>query len=311
VDKLRHMPHDHSECGHSHGKVHRKALNTALMIAFIFMIVEVVGGIVANSLALISDALHLFTDVGALGLSLVVLKIAHLPSTPKMSYGYHRAEILGALASALSLWALCGVLIYQAITRFIAPPEVKGPIVFIIASIGLIANITMMRTLHSSQGQNINIRAAYLHVIGDLLGSIGVILSGAILWFTGWNPIDPIITILFSLAIVYGSGKIIKHAVSILMESTPEGVDPLTIQKDLCSIRGVKEVHDLHIWAVSAKKIALSVHLVAEDTHAALNEAHLRIKKNYGISHMTIQVEDPAHFERRYCYDCDKTRLKH
>jgi cobalt-zinc-cadmium efflux system protein len=167
-----------------------------------------------------------------------------------------------------------------------------------------------MRALHSSQGQNINVRAAYLHVIGDLLGSIGVIISGVILWATGWNPIDPIVSILFSLAIVYGSGKIIKQTISILMESTPEGIDPIALQKDLSSIKSVVEVHDLHIWTVSAKKIALSVHLVAEDTQAALKEAHQRIEKNYGISHMTIQVEDPAHFKPRYCYDCDKAHAK-
>jgi len=305
------MPHDHSRCSHNPGKVHRKALNIALIIASIFMVVEVAGGIAANSLALISDALHLFTDVGALGLSLIVLKIAHLPSTPKMSYGYHRAEILGALASALSLWVLCGVLIYEAIIRLISPPEVKGPIVFIIAIIGLAANLMMMRTLHSSQEHNINIRAAYLHVLGDLLGSVGVILGGAILWMTHWNPIDPIISILFSLGIVYGSGKIIKQTISILMESTPEGVNPQAIQKDLKSIPGVKEIHDLHIWSVSTKKIALSAHLVAKDTHTALKEAHQIIEKNHGISHMTIQVEDPAHFEPRFCYDCDHSRLKH
>jgi cobalt-zinc-cadmium efflux system protein len=305
------MPHDHSKCIHSHGKIHRKALNTALMIAFIFMIVEVAGGLIANSLALISDALHLFTDVGALGLSLIVLKIAHLPSTPKMSYGYHRAEILGALASALSLWALCGVLIYEAIIRLISPPEVKGPIVFVIAMIGLMANLMMMRTLHTSQEHNMNIRAAYLHVLGDLLGSIGVILGGAILWLTHWNPIDPIISILFSLGMIYGSGKIIKQTISILMESTPEGVHPHVIEKDLKSIPSVKEVHDLHVWSVSAKKTALSVHLVADDTHTVLREAHHIIEKNHGISHMTIQVEDPTHFEPRYCYDCDRSRSKH
>jgi cobalt-zinc-cadmium efflux system protein len=305
------MQHDHAKCGHSHPAAHKKALNTALIIALFFMIVEVIGGIAANSLALISDALHLFTDVGALGLGLIVLKISHLPSTLKMSYGYHRAESLGALASALSLWVLCGVLIYEAILRLISPAEVKGPIVFVIAAFGIIANILMMRTLHSSQGHSHNIRAAYLHVIGDLLGSIGVILGGAILWLTGWNPIDPIITILFSLGIVYGSGKIIQQTVSILMESTPAHIDPGAILRDLNAIASVKEVHDLHIWAVSANKIALSAHLVATKTQAALKEAHLLIEKKYGISHMTIQVEDPEHFEPKYCYDCEKSRSKH
>jgi cobalt-zinc-cadmium efflux system protein len=306
-DKLRKrensMSHDSSSCCHVQSG---KALNIALVIAFLFMLIEVIGGIIAHSLALISDALHMFTDVGALTLSLVVLKIAHLPRTPKMSYGYHRAEILGALASALSLWALCGILIYEAISRLISPTEVSGPIVFIIASMGLLANLMMMKTLHSHQKGNLNIRSAYLHVIGDLLGSIGVIISGAVLWLTGWNPIDPLISILFSLGILYGSGKIIRQTVTILMESAPEGLDPSIIEKTLLSIPGVREVHDLHIWSVSAKKTALSAHLVAEDTHAALNEAHRLIEKNYHISHMTIQVEDPAHFEPKYCYDEDK-----
>jgi cobalt-zinc-cadmium efflux system protein len=300
------VANNHRSCSHGHGK----ALNAALIIAFTFMVVEVIGGIVANSLALISDALHMFTDVGALSLSLVVLKITHLPSTPRMSYGYKRAEVLGALASALSLWALCGVLIYEAILRLISPPEVKGSIVFIIATIGLAANLMMMRTLHSHQEENLNIRAAYLHIIGDLLGSSGVILGGAILWLTHWNPIDPIISILFSLGIIYGSGKIIRQTIAVLMESTPEGIDPTAIEKDLKSIQGVKEVHDLHIWSVSVKKVALSAHLIADDTHAALSEAHRLIEKNYQISHMTIQVEDPAHFEPKFCYDCDKDRSK-
>ena len=297
--------------GHSHEHhVHGKALKSSLVIAIIFMIVEVVGGIIANSLALISDALHMFTDIGALLLSLIVLKIAHLPSTPKMSYGYHRAEILGALASALSLWALCGVLIYEAITRLISPQEVQGPVVFIIATIGLIANVIMIRNLHPHKEDSMNIRAAYLHVIGDLLGSIGVVLSGAIIWITGWYPIDPIISIVFALSILYGSGKIIKQSILVLMESAPEEIDPHEIRNDLLAIQGVKEVHDLHIWSVTPKKVALSAHLVAENTHAALNEAHRLIEKKYHISHMTIQVEDPTHFEPHFCYDCDNGHSK-
>ncbi len=300
------MSHEHSPCGHDHDRAtHGKALYISLTIAFLFMIVELIGGIVANSLALISDALHMFADVGALLLSLIVLKIVHLPRTPKMTYGYHRAEILGALASALSLWALCGVLIYEAIHRLMAPPEVKGSVVFVIASIGLIANLLMMRTLHAHHGENLNMRAAYLHVIGDLLGSIGVILGGVILWLTQWNPIDPIISIIFSIAILYGSWKIIRQSISILMESTPRGIHLETVYNDLKSIPNVQEVHDLHIWTVSTKKVALSVHLVATDTQTVLKEAHHLIEQNYKISHMTIQVEDPAQFEPRFCYDCD------
>jgi cobalt-zinc-cadmium efflux system protein len=295
-----HFPSDHH---------HGRAVHIALWIAFLFMLVEFFGGWIANSLALISDALHLFTDVGAFLLSLIALRIAKWPSTPSMSYGYHRAEILGALASAVSLWALSGVLIYEAIIRLLHPPEVQGAVVFVIATIGLVANVLMMKVLHGSQKHSLNVRAAYLHVIGDLLGSVGVILSGAILWLTGWRPIDPLITILFSCQILYTSGKLIKETVNILMEGAPEGMDIAALEKDLSSLSGVKEVHDLHLWAVSSHRAALSVHIVSTTPPVTLNAAHKLLEEKYHIHHMTIQVEDPAHFEPKYCYDCQNDRV--
>ncbi len=298
--------HAHDQICHTHvDHQQSKALQRALWIAFIFMLLEIGGGLIANSLALISDALHMFTDVGAMLVGIIVLKITQLPRTAKMSYGYHRAEILGALASSLSLWALSCVLVYESIKRLINPPEVEGPIVFVIASFGLIANILMFKALHSSKEHSLNMKAAYLHVIGDLLGSAGVIISGLVLWLTGWNPIDPITTLLFTFFILASSGKVIKETCGILMESTPKHINPLHIENDLKKIPGVKEVHDLHIWSVSSKKIALSAHIVAETPHNALNEAHRLIEKKYDIHHMTIQVEDPSSFESRFCYDCD------
>ncbi|MES2345762.1 MAG: cation diffusion facilitator family transporter [Chlamydiota bacterium] len=303
MNKKKHQCHDHSHT-HAHGK----ALHTALWIAVIFMTLEIIGGWLANSLALIGDALHMFTDVGALLLGVIVVKISARPSTHIMSYGYHRAEILGALASAASLWALCGVLIYESIGRLIRPEEVEGPVVFIIASFGLIANLIMMRILHHGQSHSLNVRAAYLHVLGDLLGSVGVIASGVIIWLTGWYTIDPIVTMFFSIVILWSSGKMIKQSVRILMESTPEHIDPLAIHKDLLTISTVTEVHDLHVWSVSSKKTALSAHIIANDTHLALQEAHRIIEKNYQIHHMTIQVEHPAAFESKFCYDCEKNR---
>jgi cobalt-zinc-cadmium efflux system protein len=270
------------------------------------MVAEVIGGWIANSLALISDALHMFTDVGALLLSLIVARIARVPRTAVMSYGYHRAEILGALASALSLWALSGVLIYEAVKRLIAPEAVRGPIVLVIALIGLGANLLMMKVLHPSQAHSLNVRAAYLHVIGDLLGSIGVILSGALLWLFHWNPIDPLITILFTLGILYSSGKIIKQTVRVLMESAPEGADPLAIQNDLLSLPGVHEVHNLHLWSLSSKRIALSAHISADTPQQVLQQAHALVEKKYDIHYMTLQVEDPQSFESKFCYDCDQ-----
>ena len=288
-----------------HDKTHHHALHRSLWIAVVFMIVEVVGGWIANSLALLSDAMHLFTDVGALLLGIVVARMARWPATPTMSYGYHRAEILGALVSAASLWALSGVLIYESIRRFFQPQIVDGPIVFYIASIGLLANLWMMKILHPSQHHSLNVRAAYLHILGDVLGSVGVIISGIILWTTHWNMIDPIITILFTLTILRSSGKVIKQTIGILMESTPEEIDPEAVQKALEKLPGVQEVHDLHIWSASHHKIVLSVHLVADSSSDVLGEAHRHLEAEFGIRHMTIQVEDPKKFEPKYCYDCE------
>lgn len=296
----------HHHCSHKHPQdhAHVKALHAALWIAVIFMLIEVVGGWLANSLALISDALHMFTDVGALLLGLIVSKIAHRPSTPTMSYGYQRAEVLGALVSAVSLWALCGVLAYEAIHRFFAPQTVEGKLVFIVATAGLVANLVMLKLLHPNQGQSLNVRAAYLHVLGDLLGSVGVVISGIILWLFGWNLIDPIITLLFTLFIIRGSGKVIQESISILMESTPEGIDPTAVKRELAALEGVREVHDLHIWSASVHKIALSVHLVTDSPSEVLLKAREALEKTFNIRHVTIQVEDSKTFESRYCYDC-------
>lgn len=267
-----------------------KKLKTATLIALLFMLIELVGGIVAHSLALISDALHMFTDVGAFVLSLIVLRIAKRPSSKTMTYGYQRAEILGALASALTLWALCAVLIYEAIKRLITPHEVAGGVVFIIASFGLISNIAMMKILHShDHDEQINVKAAYLHVIGDLLGSIGVIVTGILIYFTGWNIIDPIITLVIAAMILFTSGKILKKTIQILMEGAPSGIHYDTVEQSLLSIPGVKKIHDLHIWSLSTKAHALSAHLEAD--RDVLEEAQRLIKESFKIDHITLQID--------------------
>lgn len=299
---MNHSCHHTHSPGHSHS--HIKALHAALWIAVVFMIIEVIGGWVANSLALISDALHMFTDVGALLLGLIVSKMAHRPSTPTMSYGYKRAEILGALVSSVSLWALSGVLSYEAILRFFKPEIVEGKLVMIVATAGLLANLAMLKLLHPNKEHGLNVRAAYLHVLSDLLGSVGVIISGIILWLSGWNLIDPIITLIFTLFILRGSGKVILQSISILMESTPENIDPTAVKRTLASLEGVKEVHDLHIWTASIHNIALSVHLVSDTPSTTLNQAKEILEKSYGIRHVTIQIEDRKVFEPHYCYDC-------
>ncbi len=301
--------HDHS---HSHLPLtpmhkEKKAFYWALLIAFIFMVLEIVGGFIANSLALISDGLHMFTDVGALFLGILVIKIFNKPPSVKKTYGYQRAEILGALTSAAILWVLMFFLIYEAILRLLTPHEVEGPVVLIIALLGLFANLIMAKLLHPGEKGSLNIKAAYLHVLGDLLGSIGVIISGIIIWTTGWNTIDPIITFFIAILILYSSGKLLLNTINILMEGVPEHIDYKKIKKDLLSIEGVDAIHDLHIWSVSTQKVCLSVHIVSHNSEKnILEKVHELLRTNHQIPHMTIQIENAKDFAPCYCYDCQK-----
>lgn len=305
------MSHDHDHSSHFHGHFDQapRTLIRSMAITLIFMAVEAVGGVFANSLALLSDAGHMLTDVGALLLSLFALWVARRPKTAAMSFGYHRAEILGALASGLLIWLLSGIFIYEAILRLRHPQEIEGKLVFVIATIGLIANLISMKILHSQKDANINLRAAYLHLLTDSLGSIGAIVAGLTLWLTGWNPIDPIISIFFAALMLWSSWSLVKEAVEVLMESAPSSLDPQQVLKDLQSIAGVKEVHDLHIWSVSSKRLALSAHIITEQTSTLITLANELLEKQYGIIHTTIQVEHPDHFISSRCYDCSPIEI--
>lgn len=309
---MGHSDHDH---GHSHAHGHSaegkapRAIVKAIIVTVGFMGLELVGGVFSNSLALISDAAHNLTDIGAMLLSLFALWIARRPMTATMSFGYHRAEILGALLSGLSIWLISGFLIYEAILRMNAPPEVKGPIVFVIASVGFLANLGSMWMLHSAKDENLNVRAAYLHLLSDSLGSLGAVIAGAVLMFTGWRAIDPIMTILFSALMLVSSWSLVKETIGILMESTPSHLDPQGITKDLQAIPNVQSVHDLHVWSVSSGRHALSVHLIAEGAETVLQIAHEMLQNKHGIQHTTIQIEHPELFQSERCYDCTPVDL--
>lgn len=280
-------------------------LKRAILITVIFMIIEIAGGYFASSLALYSDAAHMLTDVGAMLLSLFAHWMSKRPSTPFMSFGYHRAEILGALTSGLMIWLLAGLLIYEALLRFENPPPVKGFVVLIIATLGLVANLLSMTILAKAKQSSMNVRAAYVHLFADSLGSIAAIVAGLVIWLTGWTLADLIVSILFAVLMLVGSWELVKESVSILMESTPSGVNPKKVYLDLTSIHGVREVHDLHIWTVASGRLALSVHLISEDSEQKLlHDAHQILKENYAIFHTTIQIEHPSHFSSERCYDC-------
>jgi cobalt-zinc-cadmium efflux system protein len=285
--------HNHS---HSHSHSASKTIIQVLVVTVIFMIIELVGGFMSNSLALLSDAGHMLTDVGALLVSLFALWMARRPITITMSFGYHRAEILGALVSGLLIWFISGLLVYEAIGRFRHAEVIQGRMVFIIATLGLAANLVCMKMLHSGKKENLNMRAAYLHMVADSLGSIGAIVAGLVLWLTNWHLIDPIISIFFAILMLYSSWYLIKEAVAILMESTPSTLNPVEIEKDLLSLEEVQGVHDLHIWSISSGINALSVHLITPN-ETILAKANALLKERYGIIHTTIQLEHPDRFD--------------
>jgi cobalt-zinc-cadmium efflux system protein len=243
-------------------------------------------------------------------LSLFAIWVARRPSNNKMTFGYHRAEILGALASGLAIWLIAGILVYESILRLHSPPDVNGPIVIVIASIGLIANLLSMRMLHNAKHENMNVKAAYLHMASDALGSIGAIVAGVTLALTHWRPIDPIVTIFFSALMLVGSWNLVREAVEVLMESTPAGIDIEKVRSALQALATVKEAHDLHVWTVSSGRLALSVHLIVQspgkgsDRKSVLTAATELLEEEYNISHTTIQIEDEGSFQSERCYDC-------
>jgi cobalt-zinc-cadmium efflux system protein len=309
----------HSHSGHEHGHLHvhgnpsdsevRKALIQAMVITFIFMIVELVGGLYSNSLALISDSAHMLTDIGAILMSLFAFWFSRRPSKPTMSFGYHRAEILGALTSGIAIWFIAGILILEAIHRVSHPPQVNGKVLLVVSIIGLLANVASMRVLHSAQKRSLNVKAAYRHLLSDLFGSLGAVIAGVEIWVTDWKMIDLIVTGLFSILMLISSWDLIKESVAILMESSPSGIDPQEIRTDLQGVTGVLEVHDLHVWSVSSGRLALSVHLISTESEGILERAHQVLSSKHGIRHTTIQVEHPERFNSERCYDCANNRV--
>ena len=286
-----------------------RALRKTLVLIALFMIIELVFGILANSLALITDALHMFTDAGAILLSLFAFWIAKRPANKNLSYGYHRAEIIAALISAFSTWGLSAWLIYEAIYRLVHPQPVEGTMVLIVASIGFCANAAMMMILHRSQKDSLNVRGAYVHILGDLLGSLGVVIAGILLIVFKWYPIDPLITLLFSLIVIYSAWKLVKDTLHVLMEGTPPSISPEEIEKELLKLCSIEAVHDLHVWCLTLNQINLSAHLVAKDHIKALTEAQKLLKEKYAISHATLQVEPLEGFECSPCAFASKPLL--
>ncbi len=271
-----------------------RRIRLALTLTAIYFIAEVLGGLLTNSLALLSDAGHMLSDVAALGISLFAFQMARRPVTAKKTYGYHRVEILAALVNGLILWLIVGVILHEAYRRFSDPPEVKSLAMLAIASLGLAVNLAAGFILFASPRKSLNIHGAFLHVLGDALGSVGAVIAGLIMLLSGWYLADPLISVLIGALILYTSWGLVKESVEILMQSAPREIDVSEVQKAMEEVSGVLKVHDLHVWAVTSGVFTLSAHAVVngkEDFHQVLNEIEKVLRDRFRIEHTTIQLE--------------------
>ncbi len=271
-----------------------RPLALALAITSVYFMAEVVGGILTNSLALLSDAGHMFSDIAALGLSLFAFRMARRPATAKRTYGYHRVEILAALINGLTLWLIVGIIFHEAYHRFLDPPEVQSLGMLVVAALGLGVNLAAGFILYGSDRESLNLRGAFLHVVGDALGSVGAIAAGIIMLLTGWYLADPLVSVFIGLLILYSSWGLVKESIEILMQSVPKGIDIEEVQRAMEQVSGVTKVHDLHIWAVTSGVSTLSAHVVVngrEDFHQVLNELEAILRERFNVEHTTIQLE--------------------
>lgn len=292
---MGHNHHSHGGHNHSHN-ANKKALLISFILIATFMVAEFVGGFLTNSLALISDAGHMLSDAVALGLSLGAIILGTKAATPSKTYGYKRFEILAALLNGITLVLIAFFICKEAIGRLYEPPHVIGKGMMIISVIGLLINILVAWILYSqgSTKDNLNIRSAFLHVLGDLLGSVGAITAAILILAFGWYIADPIASMIVSLLVLYSGWNVLKESVHILMETKPANIDYDKVIEVLKSVNGVKDVHDLHIWMITLEFTSMTVHLVTEpdaDRDLILEEAKAEINKEFGIKHVTIQTE--------------------
>lgn len=282
----------------SHTGQARGALIAALAITAGILLLEVVGGLLTNSLALLADAGHVLTDVAALGLSLCALWIAARPSSPRRTYGFQRVEILAALVNGLMLLAISGWVVWEASQRLGQPPEVRGGGLLLFAALGLSGNLASAYILSRGPGDNLNLRSAWLHVMGDLLGSVGAVVAGLVVWLTGWTLADPLVSLLITALILLSAGRLLRETVNVLLEGTPQHIDVSEVERAMRAVPGVQAVHDLHVWTVTSGFVALSGHALiapSADSQAVLRALQRMLHDRFAIEHTTVQVE---HSER-------------
>lgn len=303
-----HDDHDHDDhghddhAGHDHSAHLRETSRRSLIIALVliggFMIVEVIGGILSGSLALLADAAHMITDAAAIALALLALWVAGRPASVERTFGYHRAEVLAAMLNALSLWLIAAYIFFEAYHRiFEDTPHIEGGLMLVVGTIGLIVNIAAAFVLHRSAGHSLNVQGAFLHVIADLIGSVGVVVSGVIIVMTGWVLADPILSVLLGLLIIASTWRLVVKVFNVLLEAVPEHIDVYALCSEMESEAGVTVIHDVHVWTISSGYDALTCHVLVDPDHPEedLDPLLRRLREiamgKHGISHVTIQLE--------------------
>ena len=285
------MGHDHQ---HDTRSASARALVVALALTAVYTVVEVVGGVFTDSLALLADAVHMLSDNVALALALFALWLARRPSTPERTYGYKRAEVLAALANGVTLVALAIWIFYEAIQRLSDPPDVLGGWMLAIALAGIAVNVAAGVVLHRARGANLNVEAAFRHVVADLAGSVGVAVAALVIVLTGWLQADALVSLAIGVLVLASSWSILRDSTSILLEAAPKGLDTRAVGKALTAHPGVVEVHDLHVWTITSGFPALSAHVLVgrgEDCHGTRRELERELAVRFGIEHTTLQVD--------------------
>jgi cobalt-zinc-cadmium efflux system protein len=293
--------HDHDH-DHGHSQVHEaneknlRRVLIALVLTGLFMVVEIVGGIISGSLALLADAGHMLTDTMALALAAMAFHVSKRPPDGKLTFGYQRFQILAAFVNGISLLAIVGWILFEAVKRFLNPNEILGETMLVVAAAGLLVNMISFAVLHTGDQENLNIRGAALHVAGDLLGSVAAIVAALVIIYTGWTPIDPILSVAVAVLILKSAWSLVKRSAHILLEGAPEWLDvPAMQERVVAGVPGVGEIHHVHIWGLTPQELILTMHMSVADGVASqsdvVRDTKQFMKDEYGIAHSTIEVD--------------------
>ncbi len=290
--------HDHDHGGHSHAATtadNERRVLWAMVLTGVFMIAEVIGGILSGSLALIADAGHMLTDFAALALSWAAFRASGKPNDERRTYGYHRFQVLAAFVNGLTMVAVVGWILIEAARRLFDPVEVLPAPMMVIAVLGLLVNIIAFALLHGGSKDNLNLQGAAVHVLGDLLGSVAAIAAAAVIYWTGWMPIDPLLSVLVALLILRSAVTIVRKSAHILLEGAPEWLDVEALRADLAeAVPAVKDVHHVHAWMLTQERALMTLHAVidrAADPAETLTAIQKRLQAAHGVDHATVQIE--------------------